>query len=106
LFLLFDLTYPVSPAYDFWFSCRKMPVMCRHCSKLYSTQRNLNRHLKESHGFESEVIAYDIQAKSFKCLEGCNISFVLQAELVSHLMAKHNVTIEHVECQFASMESK
>lgn len=81
-----------------------MAVTCRHCGKVYSNQSNLNRHLKENHGLNSEIIAYEKDLKSFKCLEGCDISFRLNSELVDHLQKKHNFKMEQESREFPTIE--
>lgn len=65
--------------------------MCIQCMKTYSCQSNLNRHHKENRQFESAVIAYDKSIKMFKCLEGCNISFTLNVDLILNLKNIHDI---------------
>ncbi|XP_072395518.1 zinc finger transcription factor family protein 17-like [Diabrotica undecimpunctata] len=81
-----------------------MVVMCKECSKVYSSQSNLNRHLKEIHGLNAQIIFYDKNVTSFKCLEGCNISFRLRLELVRHLEDCHNFKMEREMYEFSTIE--
>ncbi|XP_072394744.1 uncharacterized protein [Diabrotica undecimpunctata] len=83
-----------------------MVVMCKECSKVYSSQSNLNRHLKEIHGLNAQIISYDKNMTSIKCLEGCNISFRLRLELVGHLEDCHNFKMEREMYKFSTIEGQ
>ncbi|KAK2578290.1 hypothetical protein KPH14_007655 [Odynerus spinipes] len=54
-----------------------MSVFCFHCEKLFSTQSNLNRHIREVHLEENSDLtsSHSYETHNFKCLEGCQISF-------------------------------
>nr|CAH7768361.1 unnamed protein product [Callosobruchus chinensis] len=78
--------------------------VCTLCKNRYSSQSNLNRHLSEKHSLPSEVVIYDEHVKSFKCLEGCNLSFHHRSGLLHHLEHIHKISVEQEERQFVSRD--
>ncbi|CAH1959176.1 unnamed protein product [Acanthoscelides obtectus] len=74
--------------------------ICAFCRNNYSSQSNLNRHLREKH--ESEIVVCDEYGNSYKCLEGCNFSFNRRGGLLYHLENTHHIPIEQEEMHFSS----
>ncbi|VEN60288.1 unnamed protein product [Callosobruchus maculatus] len=85
-------------------STKESRHMCILCKNHFSSQSNLNRHLGEKHGLPSEVVSYDGHMKSFKCLEGCNLSFHNCSGLLYHLKNIHKISVEQEERQFSSTD--
>jgi len=75
--------------------------VCDTCKKKFSTRSNLNRHLKNTHDV---VMAFEYDMESFKCLEGCNISFKFHQELIMHLKDMHEICNEAEELKFSSIQ--
>ena len=68
---------------------------CSHCSKQFSSQSGLLRHLKKEHGVESEG--------GIKCLEkNCKFSCRYTWQLRSHLMQEHAIQMESEVKEFSN----
>lgn len=65
-----------------------MPVICFLCNKVFTEQRNLNRHVRNIHRRTPEVISYKSEVYINKCLEGCG-SFKDIKDLRYHLESAH-----------------
>ncbi|CAH0549893.1 unnamed protein product, partial [Brassicogethes aeneus] len=78
-----------------------MPVMCRTCEKVFSTQYNLNKHSKKVHHAMPIVVSYDKTVYNYKCLEiHCNCSFRQNTDLVYHLQNQHQIDIQREQLFF------
>lgn len=76
---------------------------CNKCLKTFSNIGNLNKHLKMVHK-DNAILVYEKDEKSFQCLEGCNISFRSNKDLITHLCTVHNLKMETEELHFPNIE--
>lgn len=88
-----------------------MPVFCFKCEKVFSTQRNLNRHVREVHFDESQekldmTINYCLETHLFKCLEGCDMSFKFNNHLRNHLKNVHFFEITNETLTFGKINGE
>lgn len=82
-------------------------VYCFYCENVYSKQSNLNRHLKEVHRVRTvSNVDYLYDVASFKCLEGCEISFKHNIDLRNHLKNNHDIGCNLKELEFSTLDSK
>lgn len=80
-----------------------MAVLCKICEKVFSTQCNLNKHLKNTHNSKRNIVSYDKSICNFKCLEkDCNSSFKQNSFLINHLCEKHNFHFEEDKFEFTN----
>lgn len=84
-----------------------MPVVCKHCSTIFSKQSNLNRHLKHVHKIEHvNMISYHYDIFMHKCLNGCEVSFKFNFELRHHLKSVHGMEMEEDVFEFSTKEGE
>ena len=79
---------------------KKSKLACPHCSKTYSKQSNLNRHVKGEHP-ESYVASHET-IECPKCDVKCTRMFVL----TEHLEKQHDYQDDKKELLFSSMDGK
>lgn len=82
-----------------------MGVYCFKCREVFSSQSNLNRHLRRVHNQTNQVVSYAKECTLFQC-EACKISFKKNAELRNHLEIKHHIKFEEELLSFESYEGK
>lgn len=84
-----------------------MPVICEVCDKIYSCQKNLNKHRKNVHNAPPAKFSCDKSVHSYKCLESkCNDSFRINEDLVDHLRDKHGLEFLVEELHFQTFNGK
>lgn len=81
-----------------------MPVLCFDCDKLFSTQFNLNKHLRNVHNKPSRCIEYRSETK-YICVE-CSLFFKFNRDLRSHLEQKHNFENNIEFLQFKNVDGE
>ncbi|CAH1103846.1 unnamed protein product [Psylliodes chrysocephalus] len=82
-----------------------MSVICKYCNKLFTLQSNLNRHLKNVHNrTETNIICYEYNIHSNKCLEGCHASFINIMQLRQHFTQAHKIDFEEKTLNFGNIE--
>lgn len=81
-----------------------MPVLCFECDKFFSTQFNLNKHLKNVHNKKSKWIEYGSETK-YMCVE-CSLFFKFNGDLRKHLEHKHKFKNNVVHLQFKSFDGE
>lgn len=83
-----------------------MAVICKFCEKIFSTQSNLNKHLRNVHKQEQKnIISYDYNFSNIKCLS-CHCSFRFTCDLRYHLKLVHSQVIDEENMQFANANGK
>ncbi|XP_057667909.1 uncharacterized protein LOC130900922 [Diorhabda carinulata] len=80
--------------------------VCLTCGKKFSCQSNVNKHVKLVHKEpHRQIIGYDLNENStYQCLEGCEISFKYNQDLIYHLKVVHGIDMEFVELIFSTFE--
>lgn len=80
--------------------------VCLTCGKKFSRQSNVNKHVMVVHKEPyRQVVGYGLNENStYQCLEGCEISFKFNQDLIYHLKCVHDIDIELVECIFSTFE--
>ncbi|KAJ8938919.1 hypothetical protein NQ314_011295 [Rhamnusium bicolor] len=72
-----------------------MSAMCKICEKEFSSQFNLNKHLKNVHKTKPVAVSYKKSVWSYKCEEpSCNSSFYRNQGLIDHLLMCHNMKLK------------
>ncbi|XP_050314961.1 uncharacterized protein LOC126749334 [Anthonomus grandis grandis] len=80
-----------------------MGVVCKYCEKLFSSQSNINKHIKNVHKLKASAVSYDKAVWNSKCMESaCNSSFQRNEDLVIHLRTEHNMFFETEDLFFTS----
>ena len=67
------------------------PYKCETCEKCYSSSTNLNRHTKESHSNDPDLVKKPIQCQMCKCWCANKLTFK------SHLQFHHGYTLGQVK---------
>ncbi|KAJ8932895.1 hypothetical protein NQ314_014376 [Rhamnusium bicolor] len=82
-----------------------MSAMCKICEKEFSSQFNLNKHLKNVHKTKPVAVSYKKSVWSYKCEEpSCNSSFYRNQGLIDHLLMCHNIEVESETRQFKTLQ--
>lgn len=79
---------------------KKCKLTCPVCSRPYSSQSNLNRHVKAEH-----PQAYEPSHNSIDCPK-CDMKFTRMCLLTEHLEEKHNYQDDQKELLFPTMAGK
>ncbi|KAJ8926541.1 hypothetical protein NQ314_021080 [Rhamnusium bicolor] len=81
-----------------------MSAMCKICEK-FSSQFNLNKHLKNVHENKPVAASYKKSVWSYKCEEpSCNSSFYRNQGLIDRLLMCHNIEVESETRQFKTLQ--
>ncbi|KAJ8950537.1 hypothetical protein NQ314_007846 [Rhamnusium bicolor] len=84
-----------------------MSAMCKICEKEFSSQFNLNKHLKNGHKTKPVAVYYKKSVWSYKCEEpSCNSSFYRNQGLIDHLLMCHNIEVESETRQFKALQGE
>lgn len=83
-----------------------MVVNCDTCNKVFSSQKSLNKHLRNIHKqTEKNVHSFEYDMFNQKCLE-CRISFRQISDLRYHLQNFHKVEMMEEQHQFTTKDGK
>lgn len=78
-----------------------MPILLFQCEKMFSSQSSLNHHNREVHGnVKPVVIEHEENMQSYKCLEGCRVSFKGRNYLRHHLNNEHEFSSKEEKIKF------
>ncbi|KAJ8927486.1 hypothetical protein NQ314_020049, partial [Rhamnusium bicolor] len=82
-----------------------MSAMCKICEKEFSSQFNLNKHLKNVHKTKPVAVSYKKSVWSYKCEEpSCNSSFHRNQGLIDYLLMCHSIEVESETRQFKTLQ--
>ncbi|KAJ8911929.1 hypothetical protein NQ315_016270 [Exocentrus adspersus] len=86
-------------------------IACLVCGKVFCTQSNVNRHVREVHHQKPKPISYAKDMHRFKCMEMvdndyCDKSFNKKENLITHLNEEHSKNFEILETVGTNIDEK